>query len=624
MIDFFISYSSADEEWARTIDRWLNEWGYQTWLAARDERGRWGPELERALASARRLVAVLSPAYETSEWCEREWRTVAAGDPDGALDLVVVVRIAEGRSDGPLNGFHRVDAVAASREEVRERLKQRLRRTDTEAPQFQPTPKAQVYDADVAALRSVQATVARWREQFGPKEAAVQAIRDRVTRWRSKADTPSDEELVEVAEAARAIAAALRGLPVQSMMPALGFGLVANPMLVEHGTYLDVGSESRDDYQLECLNRVFDAALAIAHFDDSRMPRGLADVPHGRLDLPLDAPIFLLTTSHRGEPRAFTFDPELRWLGTLQARAHGVSLLCASRDLGGLHAVAHDDEEIVVWSASQVLPATVIRHPARVITATMRGAEALLVDESGRLFTVGPQGKSTEYARRQPEGKTWRTAALPSCGEELSDAWVALADLDVLSLGTTRAERARVPARELAVCSGVESPMPDVVSPLIRKVETGQFGGRQALVIEWGFGSLTEAVFTVHSPHDLQLLHPPIPFGQVAGASLLAGRYLVVSRLSGGTDRDSIATFDLSDPGIAPAGEAAYGRYEAYVFYDLPEREPACCLFALRDWVASSDQRYRLTTLEYPAGVLCSHGSFPDLRLTPVIEARPR
>src|SRR6185369_18055480 len=138
---------------------------------------------------------------------------------------------------------------------------------------------------------------------------------------------------------------------------------------------------------------------------------------------------------------------------------------------------------------------------------------------------------------------------------------------------------------------------------------------------EWGFGPVTRAAFTVHSSEDLQLLHPAIPFGQVAGASLVAGRYLVVSRLSFGTVRDCFATFDLTNPSIEPAGEAAFGRYEAYSFHDLPGPGLGRCLFALRDWEAASDQQYRLTTLDYPAGVLRSHVGFPDLRLTPVTEA---
>ena len=623
-IDFFISYASSDEAWARTIDRWLNEWGYRTWLAARDERGRWGPELERALASSRRLVAVLSPAYETSEWCEREWKAVAARDSEGVHDLVVVVRIAEGRRDGPLNGFHWVDGVELSQKELRERLEQRVRRTDTAGPRFQATVTSQVHDADVAALRSVQATVARWREQFGPREAAVQAMRDRVDRWRQKSETPSDAALVEVTEAGTAIGAALRDLPVHGMTPALRFGLVANPMLIEHGTYLDVGDPSGDDYQLECLNRVFDAALAIARFDDARMPRGLADVPHGSLDLPPDVTIFLFTPAYRGEPRVFAVDPEFRWLGTLHARAHGASLLCASRDARGLHAVAMDDDEIVAWSASQVLPATVIRHPKSVIAAAMWGAEALLVDEAGRVFTVGPQGKRSEYPRRPSPSRDWRTAAIHFVGGDPGDAWVALTDCDMLSHGTARAERGRVSARELAVRSGVESPMPDVAAPTIRKLGTGLLAGRPALLIQWGFSLLTRAAFTLHSLDDLQLLHPAIPFDSVAGSSLVAGRYLVASRLSGGTARDCLATFDLADPGVEPVGEAAFGRYEAYGFHDLPGPGPARCLVALRDWEAASDQQYRLTTLEVATGVMHSHGAFPDLRLTAVAEAGAR
>lgn len=622
-IDFFISYASGDEEWARAIDRWLNGWGYRTWLAARDERGRWWPELERALAASRRLVAVLSPAYEVSEWCEREWKAMAERDKDGLQDLVVVVRVAEGRQDSPLRAFHWVDGVDVSPEQLRERLEQRIRRTDPTSPRFQPTATSQVYDSDATALRTVQDAVTRWRKQLGLRVAAVEEMRDRIRRWRRKEETPSDEVLAEAAQAGAQIGAALRNLPVHDMAPALRYGLAANPMLIEHGTYLDTAGASRDDYDLECLGRVFDAALEIARFDDGNMPRGLSDVPIGRLeDLP-DLPLFLMTAGWRDDPRVFAIDQGIRWLGTFHARAHGVSLVCASRDQH-LHLVGVDGNDIVVWTESQMLPTTVLRHISRVIAATMWGPEALLVDEVGRIFTVGPQGKGSDYRRRPPTQMKWEKATVRSFAADLGLAWLALADREILSYGTVRAERGRIAVTELAARCGVESPLPGTISPAIVRVEISLFAGRPALLVEWGFGMVSGAAFTVHSTEDLQLLHRAIPFGRVAGASLLSGRYLIVSRLSGGSACDSIAIFDLADSGAMPVSEAAFGRYEAYGFHDIPDSEPASCLVALRDWEASDDQRYRLSTLEYPEGILRSLAAFSDVRLIAVAEAVPR
>lgn len=622
-IDFFISYASRDEEWARAIDRWLNAWGYRTWIAARDERGRWWPELERALAGSRRLLALLSPAYEASEWCEREWKAMAERDQDGIQDLVVVVRIAEGRQDSPLRAFHWVDGVDVTREQLRDRLEQRIRRTDASSPRFQSTATSQVHDDDAAALRTVQEAVARWREQLGPRVAAVETLRDRIRRWRRQEETPTDEALAEAADVGTQLGAALRKLPVHDLTPALRFGLAANPMLVQHGTYLDIAGASRDDYDLECLGRVFDAALAIARFDDAHMPRGLADVPIGRLeDLP-DRPLFLMTGGWRDQPRVFAVDRGIRWLGTFHARAHGVSLLCASRDRH-LHVVGVDGDDVVVWTGSQIVPSAVTRHGGRVIAATMWGAEALLVDDVGRIFTVGPKGKGSEYRRRPPGQKKWDKASVRAGTADLAHAWLALADREVLSYGTARAETGRLAIAELAARCGVESPLPDVISPTIAGIEASVFAGRPALLVEWGFGILAGAAFTVHSAEDLQLLHRPIAFGRVAGASLLGGRYLIVSRLSEGSARDSIAIFDLTDPSEKPSNDVAFGRYEAYGFHAIADADPASCLFALRDFEASDDQQYRLSTLEYAEGTLRTLATFPNIRLLAVTEAVPR
>jgi hypothetical protein len=528
---------------------------------------------------------------------------------------VIVVRIAKASLDSPLRAFHWIDSVGASTDQVQTMLRERIRRTDPTRPRFQPTPKTRIRDSDLAALHSVQDAVDRWRKQFGSQETTVQAMRDQIEGWRRTKDLRSDERLAEIFQMGNVVSGALRDLPVSQMTPALRYGLRANPMLVRHGTYLDVSpNPSWDDYKLECLNRVFDAALAIGRFDVSGMPRGFSEVPNAQLELPPTTALVYLLTDHRAEIQVFTLAPKLLWIGKLQAREHGASLLCASRGAGGLHAVGVDDDELLIWSGSHILPATTIRRTERVLAASMWDQEALLVDAAGRLFTVAPEGIAAELPGRVSPGQRWELAVLLRSSDDPGDAWVALTDKDKLvSHGTARAEHGCISVSELAARSGVKSELPRL-KPKISAMTLDRMSGNPALLIEWGFDWVRTPVFTLHSPNDLALIHGPIPFdSDTTGAGLVAERYLVVSRMASGEARNSIVTFDLTASGTTPLGEAGFGRYETYGFHDISEPGRPRCLFGLRDFEAATEQQYRLVTLDLPVGTMRTHATFPNI-----------
>ena len=96
-VDFFISYTASDRAWAEWVVRQLKEAGYTVTLQAWDFRPGMDflHEMQRATTSARRTIAILSPAYLASEFGEAEWRTIFARDPTGERGLLVPVRVRD-------------------------------------------------------------------------------------------------------------------------------------------------------------------------------------------------------------------------------------------------------------------------------------------------------------------------------------------------------------------------------------------------------------------------------------------------------------------------------------------------------------------------------------------------
>ena len=94
--DFFISYTSHDQAWAKWIAWQLEANDYSVVLQAWDFRpgSDFVHKMEQAIQNAGRLIAVLSPAYLQSKFGEAEWRPFYAEDPTGDKGLLVLVRVA--------------------------------------------------------------------------------------------------------------------------------------------------------------------------------------------------------------------------------------------------------------------------------------------------------------------------------------------------------------------------------------------------------------------------------------------------------------------------------------------------------------------------------------------------
>ena len=84
LANFFLSYSTTNEPIARRVVAALEQGGYSVFAQFKDipVGSNFVEEMKRGLR-AKRLVALLSPDYESSQHCQAEWNAAFADDPSG-------------------------------------------------------------------------------------------------------------------------------------------------------------------------------------------------------------------------------------------------------------------------------------------------------------------------------------------------------------------------------------------------------------------------------------------------------------------------------------------------------------------------------------------------------------
>jgi len=130
MKDFFISYNAADKAWAEWIAWQLEASGWSVIVQAWDFRpgGNFALDMNNALTSTQRTIAVLSPSFLTSDYTAPEWAATFARDPTGAARRLIPVRVRECRPTGLLAPIVCIDLVGiATRDEARKVLIDGLR-----------------------------------------------------------------------------------------------------------------------------------------------------------------------------------------------------------------------------------------------------------------------------------------------------------------------------------------------------------------------------------------------------------------------------------------------------------------------------------------------------------------
>jgi DNA-binding beta-propeller fold protein YncE len=124
-IDFFISYTSSDRQWAEWIAWQLEEAGYATIIQAWDIRPghNFVEAMHQATRRSAKTLAVLSRAYvEGSTFTQPEWQSRVREDPAGADRALLPVRVGECEPGGLLAPIVYVDLVGVDEDEARVRL----------------------------------------------------------------------------------------------------------------------------------------------------------------------------------------------------------------------------------------------------------------------------------------------------------------------------------------------------------------------------------------------------------------------------------------------------------------------------------------------------------------------
>ncbi|PWU51371.1 hypothetical protein DLE60_32285, partial [Micromonospora globispora] len=132
-IDFFISYSPADERWATWLAWEFEAAGYRTMLQAWDfvAGTNFIDFMDRGVREAAVVVAVLSERYLHSTYGKLEWQAALRADPDGTGNKLVTVRVEDCPIDGLLATITYVDLVgvtdpAQARARVLDRIREAL------------------------------------------------------------------------------------------------------------------------------------------------------------------------------------------------------------------------------------------------------------------------------------------------------------------------------------------------------------------------------------------------------------------------------------------------------------------------------------------------------------------
>lgn len=129
MKDFFISYNSADQQWAEWIASQLEEAGCTTVYMDRDfhpgENFVLG--MHEASKNTRSTIIVLTPAYLESEFAQSEWAAAFVKDSKGKKRKLIPVRVAKCEPEGLLSAIIYIDLVGLDKEEARDKLRKKVK-----------------------------------------------------------------------------------------------------------------------------------------------------------------------------------------------------------------------------------------------------------------------------------------------------------------------------------------------------------------------------------------------------------------------------------------------------------------------------------------------------------------
>lgn len=119
-IDFFISYTTADREWAEWIAWQLEDAGYKCRIQAWDfiPGSNFVQEMDQG-TEAQRILLVLSPDYFNSRFTKPEWQAAFAQDPTGEKRKILAVKVRECHPEGLLRQVVWIDLTGLGYQEAK-------------------------------------------------------------------------------------------------------------------------------------------------------------------------------------------------------------------------------------------------------------------------------------------------------------------------------------------------------------------------------------------------------------------------------------------------------------------------------------------------------------------------
>src|SRR5436305_14659985 len=139
--DFFVSYNHKDRGWAEWIAWTLEEKGYSTVIQVWDflPGNNFALEMKKALGTARRVIAVLSPNYLGSQYAQAEWAAAFTRDPTGEARILVPVNIAPVQLSGLDAAIVHIDLSTKQEAEAKELLITAVREITRLEPAKEPS-----------------------------------------------------------------------------------------------------------------------------------------------------------------------------------------------------------------------------------------------------------------------------------------------------------------------------------------------------------------------------------------------------------------------------------------------------------------------------------------------------
>jgi hypothetical protein len=119
-LDFFISYTSVDRNWAEWIAWQLEDAGYKCHVQAWDfiSGSNFVQEMDQG-TKAQRTLLVLSPDYFNSGFTQPEWQAAFAQDPTGEKRKILAVKVRECHPEGLIGQVVWIDLTGLGYQEAK-------------------------------------------------------------------------------------------------------------------------------------------------------------------------------------------------------------------------------------------------------------------------------------------------------------------------------------------------------------------------------------------------------------------------------------------------------------------------------------------------------------------------